>query len=125
MRRKSGLLEMSKVQTTAVAYIIHRASLLAFLFCYWTPCSLSCASGQSVGVDSLYLVEGIYDWVSIPTHDDCIKPLKYLSHFALVLLPVMHFAFARAQVEQARPYGAELPAVGAGLSSILTYRQLK
>ena len=45
--------------------------------------------------------------------------MRYLSHFALVLLPVMHFAFARAQVEQARPYGAGIPGVGAALSSIL------
>ena len=48
-----------------------------------------------------------------------MRPLGYLSHFALVLLPVMHFAFARAQVEQARPYGVEVPGVGAALGSIL------
>ena len=54
-----------------------------------------------------------------------MRASRYLSHFALVLLPVMHFAFARAQVEQARPYGAEVPCVGAALGSILISGQIQ
>ena len=34
-------------------------------------------------------------------------------------LPATHFAFARAQFEQARPYGAGIPKVGAALGSIV------
>lgn len=50
---------------------------------------------------------------------------KYLWHLAPTPLPVTHFALARAQAEQARPYAAGVPGVNITFDSIFSFLPVK